>query len=154
MAAEIESQLYFEDFELGQCYSGQTRTLDEAAFDLFARLTGDSHPIHYDRDYARKTRFGERVCHGLLLTAVTALGATPLSARLTESMVAFVEQDGKFEKPVLIGDTVSTEFKVEEVRATRSGGQGFVRFAVRVTNEGGDCVLSAHQTYLFKARPT
>src|SRR3569832_2693309 len=111
-----ESQLKFEDIVAGQVYAGQTRKLDEAAFGLFAKLTGDSHPIHYDREYARQPRFGDCVAHGLLLMSITALGATPLSARLEEAMVAFVEQDGRFLRPVLVGEAVSTEFEVEHVR--------------------------------------
>jgi acyl dehydratase len=146
------SQLYFEDFRPGQVYAGQSRTLDEAAFALFARVTGDAHPIHYDREYAMKTRFGERVAHGLLLMSVTALGATPLSDRLEEAMIAFLEQDGKFLKAVLIGDTVRTEFEVEAVRPTKVPTQGVVRFAVRALNAGGELVLAGHHTYLLKRR--
>jgi acyl dehydratase len=146
------SQLYWDDFRAGQVYPGQSRTLDEPAFGMFARMTGDAHPIHYDRAYAMKTRFGERVAHGLLLMSVTALGATPLSARLEESMVAFVEQDAKFLKAVLIGETVRTELEVEEVRPTRSPAQGVVRFAVRVLNAAGEAVLAGHHTYLIKRR--
>lgn len=145
-------QLYFEDFRPGAVYAGQSRTLDEAAFALFARLTGDAHPIHYDREYAMKTRFGERVAHGLLVMSITALGATPLSDRLEESMIAFLEQDGRFLKAVLIGETVRTEFEVESVRPTASPAQGIVRFAVRVLNAGGEAVLAGHHTYLLKRR--
>lgn len=152
MIENAGSQLYFEDFQPGQIYPGQARTLDEEAFTLFSRVTGDAHPLHYDKAYAQKTRFGERVAHGLLLMAVTALGATPLSARLKESMVAFVEQDGRFLKPVLIGETVSTEFEVEEVRPTRSVAQGLVRFAVRALNAKREVVLSGHHSYLMKGR--
>jgi 3-hydroxybutyryl-CoA dehydratase len=138
------SQLYFEDFKPGAVYAGQSRAL--------AGLTGDAHPIHYDRAYAMKTRFGERVAHGLLLMSMTALGATPLSARVEESMIAFVEQDAKFLKAVLIGETVRTEFEVESVRPTRAPAQGIVRFAVRVLNAGGEVVLAGHHTYLLKRR--
>lgn len=145
-------QLYFEDFQPGAIHAGQSRSLDEAAFGMFARLTGDAHPIHYDREYAMKTRFGERVAHGLLLMSVTALGATPLSERLEESMVAFIEQDGRFLKPVLVGETVRTEFEVESVSPTRSPAQGIVRFAVRVLNAAGEIVLAGHHTYLLKRR--
>jgi 3-hydroxybutyryl-CoA dehydratase len=88
---EKPKQLYWDDFQLGQVYAGQSRTLDEAAFTMVAKVTGDAHPIHYDREYAMKTRFGECVAHGLLVMSVTALGATPLSDRLEESMIAFVE---------------------------------------------------------------
>ncbi len=146
------TQLYFEDFKPGQVYPGQTRKVGEEAFGLFAKMTGDAHPIHYDKAYAQKTRFGERVAHGLLLMSMTALGATPLSDRLEESMIAFVEVNGKFLKAVLFGETVSTEFTVEEVRPTRAGGQGIVRFAVGVKNETGEAVLAAHHTYLIKTR--
>ena len=150
----ITSQLHFEDFAAGQVYAGQSRTLDEGAFGLFAKLTGDAHPIHYDRDYALKTRFGERVAHGLLLMSITALGATALSERLEASMVAFVEQDCRFLKPVLIGETVSTELEVEETRSVSSPAHGLVRFAVRVRNAAGEVVLAGHHTYLFKRRGT
>ncbi len=146
------AQLYWDDFQPGQVYAGQARTLDEAAFKGFAAITGDAHPIHYDREYAMKTRFGERVAHGLLVMSVTALGATPLSDRLEASMVAFVEQDGRFLKPVLIGETVRTEFEVEEVRATKSPAQGIVRFAVRALDAKGEPVLAGHHTYLLKRR--
>jgi acyl dehydratase len=115
-------------------------------------MTGDAHPLHYDPEYARNTRFGAPLAHGLLLVGMTALGATPFSHRLEASMVAFVEQHAKFLAPVLSGDTLSTAFEVEDVRPTRSGRQGFVRFAVRVTNDKGALVLLGHHTYLVKAR--
>lgn len=147
------SQLYWDDFVPGQVYAGQSRTLDEAAFSGFAAITGDAHPIHYDREYAMKTRFGERVAHGLLVMSITALGATPLSARLEASMIAFVEQDGRFLKAVLIGETVRTEFEVEAVRPSKSPTQGVVRFAVRALDAKGEPVLAGHHTYLLKRRP-
>jgi acyl dehydratase len=147
-----EAQLFYEDFAAGQVYAGQSRTLDETAYKLFASVTGDAHPIHYDRDYASKTRFGERVAHGLLLMSITALGATPLSGRLESSMVALVEQDGRFLKPVLIGETVSTEFEVQEKRDLSAPAHGLVRFAVRVRNAAGEVVLAGHHSYLIKRR--
>ena len=144
--------LYFEDFAAGQVYPGQRRTLDETAFLRFAELTGDAHPIHYDADYASRTAFGKPVAHGLLVTAVGALGATPLSRRLEESLVAFVEQDAKFLKPVLVGDEVRTELEVESVKPTRSGATGVVRFIVRVYGAGGEVAMLGHHTYLLKTR--
>ena len=44
-------------------------------------MTGDAHPIHYDDDYAAKTRYGKRLAHGLLVMSMTALGATSMSPR-------------------------------------------------------------------------
>jgi len=71
--------LFLDDFAPGQSFDGVARVLDEASFTKFAELTGDAHPIHYDADYAAKSKFGARVAHGLLVSSVSALGATAMS---------------------------------------------------------------------------
>jgi acyl dehydratase len=126
--------------------------LDAEAFGMFAKMTGDAHPLHYDAEYAKKTAFGAPLAHGLLLMSMTALGATPLSNNVEDSMVAFLEQGGKFLKPVLLGDTVTPSMEVEEARPTRNPLNGIVRFAVRLTNQRGEVVLQGFHTYLIKRR--
>ena len=145
-------QLYFEDFTPGQVYPGQRRTLDETAFRKFAELTGDAHPIHYDPEYASRTRFGRPVAHGLLVSAVGALGATPLSSRMEACLVAFLEQDAKYLEPVLLGDEVRSEFEVESVKPTSSGATGVVRFVVRIYGTKGEVAMLGHHSYLLKMR--
>ena len=71
--------LYFEDFQLGETFRSPSKTITDAHFLFFSGLTGDSHPIHYDNEYAKSTRFGGRVAHGLLLSAMTAAGASSLA---------------------------------------------------------------------------
>jgi 3-hydroxybutyryl-CoA dehydratase len=146
-------QFWFEDFTPGRQFPGTSHALDEKAFTQFAQMTGDAHPLHYDAEYARKTPFGKPLAHGLLLMSMTALGATPLSAHMEASMVAFLEQGGKFLKPVLVGDTVTPLMEVAEARTTRSPVNGVVRFAVRLTNQRGEVVLEGFHTYLIKRRP-
>lgn len=48
----------------------QLRTLTQAEFDRFARLSGDDNPIHVDPAYAAGTRFGRTVAHGLFLCTI------------------------------------------------------------------------------------
>jgi 3-hydroxybutyryl-CoA dehydratase len=135
---------------VGDRFHSPSRTLGDATFLFFAGITGDNHPIHYDEEYARQTRFGARVAHGLLVVAMTAVGASPLSHRLEASMVAFVEQGFRFITPVLLGDTVRPEFEVAELE--RKGDRGLLRLAVRVTNQRGEVVLEGHHAYLIKCR--
>lgn len=142
------SQLYLEDFSPGQRYEGEVHVLDEKAFAAFASLTGDDHPIHYDKAYAQATRFGERVAHGLLVTAMSALGATALSARLRESMVAFAEQGLRFRRAVLIGDSVRPVFTVEATDAARKR----VRFKVEIFNGKGELAAEGFHEYVLKSR--
>lgn len=143
-------QLYFDDFAVGDRFRSPGRTIGEAHFLLFAGLTGDNHPIHYDEEYARRTRFGGRVAHGLLVMAMTVLGGSPVAPRLEASMIAFAEQGCRFVAPVLLNDTVHAEFEVLELR--KKGDRGVLRLGVKVVNQRGETVLDGHHVYLLRCR--
>jgi acyl dehydratase len=142
---------YFEDFQVGEKFHSPAKTMTDAHFLFFAGMTGDNHPIHYDEEYAKTTRFGKRVAHGLLLTALTAVGASTLSSLLEGSIVAFVEQSARFLKPVLIGDTITPELEVSEVIPKTH--VGLLRLTTRVKNQRGETVLEGMHAYLIKKRP-
>jgi len=138
---------YFEDFQVGDTFQIPAKTITDAHFVCFAGLTGDRHPIHYDDAYAKTTRFGKRVAHGLLLTALTAVGASTLSSMLEGSMVALVEQSARFLKPVFIGDTITPELEVSEVLPKTD--VGLLRLTTRVKNQRGETVLEGMHAYLI-----
>jgi len=92
-------QLFLDDFNPGQIVAGASRHITQDDVLSFAVLTGDKHPIHDDDDYAKTTRFGRPIVHGLHLMALTALGATPLSEQLKGSMVAMLSQSATFQRP-------------------------------------------------------
>jgi acyl dehydratase len=142
---------YFEDFWLGEKFHIPAKTMTDAHFLFFAGMTGDNHPIHYDNEYAKTTRFGKRVAHGLLVTAMTAVGASTLSPLLEGSIVAFVEQSSRFLKPVLIGDTITPELEVIELVPKTD--VGLLRLTTRVKNQRGEIVLEGIHAYLIKKRP-
>ena len=143
--------LYFEDFQLGAVFRSPSKTMTDAHFLFFAGLTGDSHPIHYDDEYAKDTRFGGRLAHGLLLSAMTAAGASSLSPLIEGSIVAFVEQSARFLQPVLIGDTITPELEVSEL--TPKSRVGLVQLTSRITNQRGEIVLEGTHRYLINRRP-
>src|SRR5437660_10577006 len=97
----------------GDTFEGPSKTLNDAHFLFFSGLTGDAHPIHYDVEYAKATRFGKPLAHGLLLASMTALGAS--SARERIEGFVFVEQGCRFLKPALVGDTIRPRFEVEKI---------------------------------------
>lgn len=142
---------YFEDFQIGETFTIPPKTMTDERFRAFADITGDSHPIHYDDEYVKSTRFGKRVAHGLLVTAMTAVGASTLSPLLEGSIVAFVEQSSRFLKPVLIGDTISPEVEVSELIPKTD--VGLLRLRTRVKNQRGETVLEGMHAYLIKKRP-
>ena len=142
---------YFEDFTIGDRFKSPGRTLTDAHFLFFAGLTGDDHPLHYDDEYAKKTRFGKRLAHGLLLTSLTAAGASTLSPLIEESIVAFVEQTTRFRAPAFIGDTLYPEHEVVGLERKRSAGLLTLRVALK--NQRGETVLEGEHTYLIAYRP-
>jgi 3-hydroxybutyryl-CoA dehydratase len=78
----VSEQRFFEDLKIGDRFKSPSKTLTDAHFLFFAGMTGDAHPVHYDDEYARRTRFGKRLAHGLLLAGLTAVGASPLAPTL------------------------------------------------------------------------
>jgi 3-hydroxybutyryl-CoA dehydratase len=145
------SQRWFEDFQIGERFGSPGRTLTDAHFLFFAGMTGDSHPIHYDDEYARHTRFGRRLAHGLLLTSLTALGASTLAPILEHSIVAFVEQMTRFRAPVFVGDTLKPDHEVVGLERKRSA--GLLTLRVTLTNQRGEIVLEGEHRYLIAYRP-
>jgi 3-hydroxybutyryl-CoA dehydratase len=146
------AQLFLEDFSTGQKFPGHQRKITEADVLSFAALTGDSHPIHYDATYARTTRFGRPIVHGLHLMALTALGATPLSEQLRESMVALLEQQASFRKPVFEDDIVSPELEIEEIEHRPGREWGKLKMKVRLRNQRNEIVLEGRHVYAMRSR--
>jgi acyl dehydratase len=145
------TQRYFEDFNVGDQFKSPSRTLTDAHFLFFAGMTGDNHPIHYDAEYGKKTRYGGRLTHGLLLASLTAVGASTLGPLVEESIVAFVEQTTRFRAPVFIGDTIYPEHEVVALERKRSAGLLTLRVALK--NQRDEVVLEGAHRYLIAYRP-
>lgn len=131
------------EVEPGQVFTSPSKTLTDAHFLFFSGLTGDSHPIHYDVEYAKSTRFGAPLAHGLLLAALTALGASDASSRIDGFV--FVEQGSRFLNPVLVGDTIRPRLTVEKI--WKEGARRFVRFATVLRNQRDEIVLEGFHIY-------
>lgn len=132
----------------GQVFNSPSKTLTDAHFLFFSGLTGDNHPIHYDVEYAKSTRFGAPLAHGLLLAAMTALGASDASPQI-EGFV-FVEQGSRFLKPALVGDTIQPQLTVEKI--WNEGQRRYVRFATTLRNQRDEIVLEGFHVYQIVPR--
>lgn len=132
-----------EPLREGEIFDGPSKTLTDAHFLLFSGITGDVHPLHYDVEYAKSTRFGKPVAHGLLLASLTALGASTGRARC-EGFV-FHEQGCRYLKPAFVGDTLQPRLEVE--RIWHDGHRKFCRFKTTVVNQDGQTLLEGFHTY-------
>ena len=150
--ARKTKQLFLEDFAPGQIFPGASRRITHDDVLGFAALTGDKHPIHYDDDYAKATRFGRPIVHGLHLMALTALGAAPLSELLKDSMVAMLEQGAAFRRPVFKDDIVRSEFEIESAEPRPDKDWGVLAIKVGLINQHGDVVLEGRHVYRIRRR--
>ena len=96
--------------------ASRTRTITTEDVELFARISGDRNPLHFDADFASRTRVGGLVVQGGLTTGLfNALVAMDLPGPGS----VFLHQAWDYPAPVYIGDAVTAEATVIEARADK-----------------------------------
>lgn len=138
----------FDDFVLGERFPLPARTLTDSHFSAFQALSGDNHPIHYNREYCRAAGHGDLLAHGLQVLALTAAGAGLLPHQFGEKLVGMIEVEAKILKPVLCGDTLYPMLEIVELVRQRT--TGIVRVAATVDNQRGERVLAGRHAYLLR----
>lgn len=100
------------DLKLGDQFSTSRLVTDEL-IRQFAEVSGDYNPIHLDEEFAKNTRFGRRIAHGMLSGAFIS---AVLGYEFKERKIVYLSQTMKFVAPVFIGDTVIANAKVVNIR--------------------------------------
>ncbi len=123
----------FEAFKVGDTATF-TKTITEADLLLFAAVSGDYYSLHADEEYAKSTRFGTRVAHGLLTASL--LSATN-GLLLQKPGGISVAQTLRFLRPVFPGDTITARTEVIELLPERRR----LRCRTTCTNQRGELVI-------------
>jgi acyl dehydratase len=142
---------YFEEFQLGETFPLPSRTVTEAQFLAFQAVSGDNHPIHYDREYCRRHGHPELLAHGYQVLSQTAAGAGQFPFQVEGSLIAFIEQSSRFLAPVYAGDTLYPRLTVTELKPQRT--TGVLTLATSIHNQHRKLVLDGLQKYLIRRRP-
>ncbi len=121
------------DLEVGQRAS-RSMTVTEEHVRLYAELSGDRNPLHFDEAFVARTRFGRLVAQGGITTGI-------LHALVAEDMpgpgTVFLSQDWKFTAPVFIGDEITGHAEVLSVHESKP----VCRLRVSVERSDGERVL-------------
>ena len=102
---------FYEDLSLGMREAMLKTVMNEDVIG-FATLSGDHNPVHLSDHFARKTRFGERIAHGLY---TASLISAVLGMRLPGPGAIYLSQTLNFRGPVRIGDVVSVSVEVVDM---------------------------------------
>ncbi len=96
------------DFQIGE-QASLTKTVTENDVNVCAELVGDFNPIHVDEEYARKSRFGRRIAHGVF---TGGLISAVLGNKLPGHGSIYLSQQLDFRAPVYIDDTITATVEV------------------------------------------
>ncbi len=84
------------ELTIGQQFSTSREVTDEFVR-KFADVSGDYNPIHLDEEFAKKTRFGRRIAHGMLSGAFIS---AVLGNEFKDLKIVYLSQTMKFTAPV------------------------------------------------------
>ncbi len=155
LGSQLRSQrgLWFEEFQTGQQIITAARTIVEGDIVSFAGLSGDYNQIHTDAEFAKKTLFGQRVAHGLLILSI-ASGLAMRTGVMEGTVLAFREiNNWKFTSPVFIGDTIHVELNVMETKAIPRLGGGYIVVEIDVKNQRDETTMKGTWTALIASKP-
>jgi 3-oxoacyl-[acyl-carrier protein] reductase len=106
------------------------RTICANDVDDFARLSGDTNPVHMDEEFAQRTGLGRRVVHGMLLGSYVS---TLVGVHCPGSGALWSQQNFRWQAPVFIGDRVHLKLWVTH----KSKGSRSLAIAVKGVNQNG-----------------
>lgn len=127
--------------------ASRSLTLSDRHVKIFAELTGDYNPLHFDRSFVQRTKFKKLIVQGGLTTGLLhALVATDLPGPGT----VFLSQNWKFTAPVFIGDTITAEAEVLSVHESKP----VTQLGITVRRQTDEIVLEGEAwCYTFGGSP-
>jgi len=139
---------YYEDFHVGDIYEHRPgRTITETDNTWFTLLTMNTHPLHFDAHYAKKTEFGRPLVNSALtLSIVAGMSVSDLSQKAIANLGW---ENIKLTAPVFAGDTLYAESEVLAKRESKSRPtQGIVSARTTGASSDGIVVITYDRSFL------
>ena len=143
---------YYEDFTVGDVYEHRPgRTISETDNTWFTLLTMNTHPLHFDAEYAKRSEFGRTiVCSPLTVALLVGMSVTDVSQQAVANLGW---REIRMTNPVFPGDTLYGESEVLEKRESKSRPTaGIVTVRTLGRNQDRTIVCSFDRTILVAKR--
>lgn len=110
---------YYEEFRVGDVYEHRPgRTLTDVDNTWFTLLTMNTHPLHFDAEYAAKSEFGKPLMNSAFtLSVVAGMSVSDVSQKTIANLGW---NNIRLTAPVFAGDTIYAESEVLEKRESKS----------------------------------
>ena len=155
MASERRQGYTYADLHVGMSFRSPGRTITDADLVAFAGLTGDYSELHTSDIYAKSSEFGRRVAHGMLGLAYAHGLMWARTGELRETAIAFLGiDDWRFLQPIFIGDTIFVNYRIAELRDSKSRPtQAIATFDVEVVDQDNRVVQRGRKALLVSKVP-
>jgi 3-hydroxybutyryl-CoA dehydratase len=119
-----------EGLQVGDSFK-TTRTFTDDDVTLFAQISRDYNPIHFDARFAKARNFSAPICHGLLSASLV----TEIGGQI--GWLASV-MNLRFKGPVYVGETITCNWVITAIDK-----KDRAKASVTITNEDGVTVIEA-----------
>jgi 3-hydroxybutyryl-CoA dehydratase len=129
----------FSQFRVGDRFGDQVSVPAERLNEA-AQLIGDYNPLHVDAEFARASRFGGTILHGVI---TSALMSAPFGNLVAGTAIGYLEHNARFLLPVRPGDTLQIEWRVVALHPKPARRAGIVEAECEARNQRGELVATA-----------
>ena len=147
---------------IGQAGDITIMEVEKGAIKKYAHAIDDHNPLYWDDEYAKNSRYGSIVAPpGFFGWPTRWTGNMPAITKLAENLVSALRQAGytrlldggieyEFFCPVRAGDILAVLSRIIRItgRETKSGNLVFSVIEGTYTNQSGDLVAKARQTFI------
>ena len=119
-----------EGLDVGDIFS-VSREFTENDMNLFADITRDYNPVHFDERFTKVKGFDSRICHGLLVASMLTEIGGQMGCLATDMSFSF-------KKPVYFGDSIVCNLVISE-----KDDNGWFNAKAEYKNQNGTIVIEA-----------
>ena len=119
-----------EGLKVGDIFS-ISREFTEKDMNLFADITRDYNPVHFDERFTKLKGFSSRICHGLLVASMLSEIGGQIGCLASEMRFSY-------KKPVYFGDSIVCNLIITELNDN-----GWINAKAEYKNQNGTIVIEA-----------
>jgi len=119
-----------------------SKTIGDEDIRAFAKASGDYNPLHLDEEFAKQTRFGRRIAHGMLSASLIS---AVIANELPGEGSIYLGQTLQFVAPVFLDDTVTARVTVASIREDKP----ILKLETVCTNQRNEVVIKGEATVLI-----
>lgn len=134
---------------MGSFYIGQEvsveKTFGKEEVLAFSELSGDCNPLHIDDEFAKNSRFGATIVHGIF---VAGLISKAIGMQLPGEGSIYLEQNMRFLNPVYVGECVTAKVKIIDIIWEKK----IFLLETNVYGKDGKCFISGTAKVLYEGK--